>query len=168
MLLSRKTLHKENRGGAHSGKKHHKLWTVVGQFQERLVKQKKAIKSEGDPAGLLVKMHTKPNCIFQPRAFVACHGPCSSLLMLPSTESLITGAKKVQNAYKTVSSLFICILVRFNATDQDKYFTLILPVCISDVLYSPHSKAVPDSECCSSNQSGFSISRVDYLFPFCP
>lgn len=131
-------------------------------------KTKKAIKSEGDPAGLLVKMHTKPNCIFQPRAFVACHGPCSSLLMLPSTESLITGAKKVQNAYKTVSSLFICILVRFNATDQDKYFTLILPVCISDVLYSPHSKAVPDSECCSSNQSGFSISRVDYLFPFCP
>ena len=58
-------------------------------------KTKKAIKYEGDPAGLLVKMHTKPNHIFQPRTFVGCHGPCSSLPILPSTESLIIKAKKV-------------------------------------------------------------------------
>lgn len=37
-------------------------------------KTKKAIKSEGDPAGLLVKMHTKPNRIFQPRTlFFSTH-----------------------------------------------------------------------------------------------
>lgn len=88
VLLSRKTLHKENRGGAHSRNKYHKLWTVVGQFQERLVKQKKPLNLRGILP--VCWLRCIPN-----QTVYSSQGPCSSLPMLPSNESLIIEAKKV-------------------------------------------------------------------------